>query len=397
MGIHVIKSTTAPTVAPTVLQVGAHWVKTTNPKGQWFAVGSDTLADWVDQSAIAGAVARTGDTMTGPLKVPQTLSTDDDNVVATKKYVDDNAGGGGDAYALVSQGGGVSLVGVSLGSDLGVKSVVAGPGIDIVADDYANTITFTPTGGGGGGGENLIDISDSGWTVLGSKSGSDRSIYGFDVGSGLYLDQPGNDLKYYNLGMNRACLPVLVPGAVYSNRLVPKSQDNVVDLAFSYFGGITRLFPIFIDNKRRPIELSVFIKSLGTTDPVQMRVAMYASDPETNAPRYLWSEATRDVFQYEESSSAFSPVSFDIAANASSSRVMPGIYWVMIWAPDTSNITLHAVPNDHALAFGELNHVTLGSSLASHNTPLDDEIFITQQANFSNTPKVPLIQLNASK
>lgn len=154
MGIHVIKSTTAPTVAPTELQVGAHWVKTTNPKGQWFAVGSDTLADWVDQSAIAGAVARTGDTMTGPLKVPQTLPTDADNVVATKKYVDDNAGGGGSAYGLVSQGGGVSLVGTSLGSDLGVKSVVAGPGINIVADDYANTITFTPTGGGGSGESN---------------------------------------------------------------------------------------------------------------------------------------------------------------------------------------------------------------------------------------------------
>lgn len=89
MGIHVIKSTVAPSVAPTVLQVGAHWIKTTDPKGQWIAVGSDTLADWVDQSAVAGAVAKTGSTMTGPLYVPPTLPDDSDNIVTTKKYVDD--------------------------------------------------------------------------------------------------------------------------------------------------------------------------------------------------------------------------------------------------------------------------------------------------------------------
>lgn len=394
MGIHVIKSTTAPTVAPTVLQVGAHWVKTTNPKGQWFAVGSDTLADWVDQSAIAGAVARTGDTMTGPLKVPQTLSTDDDDVVATKKYVDDNAGGG-DAYALVSQGGGVSLVGVSLGGDLGVKSLVEGTGVTIVGNPAANTVTISASGGGGGG-ETLNDISESGWTVLGTKTGSTRDIYGLGVGSGLYLDQPGNDLLYYNQGMNGACLPVLTPSTLYCNRLVPNSQDNSTDVVISTFG-VTSMFPIFIDSHRRPTELYLYVKSLGGAASVQMRVAVYESDPETNTPHKLWSSSTRLVESYEEDSTPFTPVSFDIAADATSSKVPPGIYWVLIWAPDTANVTLHAVPKDHANAFGERNHAKYSTPLADHTTPLEPEMYFTQNSDFGSYQKVPLIRIVAGK
>lgn len=222
MGIHVIKSTTAPTVAPTELQVGAHWVKTTNPKGQWFAVGSDTLADWVDQSAIAGAVARTGDTMTGPLKVPQTLPTDADNVVATKKYVDDNAGGGGSAYGLVSQGGGVSLVGTSLGSDLGVKSVVAGPGIDIVADDYANTITFTPTGGGGSGESNTTSNVGTGEGQLAkAKDGVNLPFKTIKAGANVTITNDADEVVIAAAGgaITTISLPLpdpatLTPGAM---------------------------------------------------------------------------------------------------------------------------------------------------------------------------------------
>lgn len=47
MSTHVIKSTVAPTVAPTLQQLGVHWVKTTDPVGHWLAV--DTSVDgWLD-------------------------------------------------------------------------------------------------------------------------------------------------------------------------------------------------------------------------------------------------------------------------------------------------------------------------------------------------------------
>ena len=45
MSVHVLKRTVAPSAAPTV--VGSHWVDTTTSK-QWLAMGTATVADWVE-------------------------------------------------------------------------------------------------------------------------------------------------------------------------------------------------------------------------------------------------------------------------------------------------------------------------------------------------------------
>lgn len=49
---HMIISDVAPSAAPT--QVGQHWVKTTDPTGEWFSTGTVDVSDWQERGAGGG-------------------------------------------------------------------------------------------------------------------------------------------------------------------------------------------------------------------------------------------------------------------------------------------------------------------------------------------------------
>jgi len=52
MGMHIIKSTSAPSDAPDA--EGIHWIKTTDPKGEWVSVGTASVGDWLERGAGGG-------------------------------------------------------------------------------------------------------------------------------------------------------------------------------------------------------------------------------------------------------------------------------------------------------------------------------------------------------
>lgn len=53
MSVHVIRSTSAPSGAPSTTQLGNHWIKTSNPFGHWIAISTDPVTGWYDVSNLA--------------------------------------------------------------------------------------------------------------------------------------------------------------------------------------------------------------------------------------------------------------------------------------------------------------------------------------------------------
>ena len=130
MSTHIYRSLNAPSAAPTSVQLGTHWVKTTEPLGHWLAIGTADVSDWLDLLNIGGG------------------------------------GGSGESNTLVSQGSGTSLVGTKVGTALGVKSLVAGTNISIDATEPGQLLISAAAGGGGGSGGVDVSGADAGNTPV---------------------------------------------------------------------------------------------------------------------------------------------------------------------------------------------------------------------------------------
>lgn len=77
MGIHVIRSTTAPSALPTLAQLGVHWVKTSVPMGHWLAVDTTDIG-WLDLLNLSSGEG--GGTGSGDM-LKQIYDENNDNIV----------------------------------------------------------------------------------------------------------------------------------------------------------------------------------------------------------------------------------------------------------------------------------------------------------------------------
>lgn len=93
MGMHVYRSTEAPSTAPTTDDIGMHWIKTTNPIGHWFAMHTSSVSGWVDLMG-GQSLPLAGGTMTGDiiLKYDGNINSSalQDKSAVCKKFVVDS-------------------------------------------------------------------------------------------------------------------------------------------------------------------------------------------------------------------------------------------------------------------------------------------------------------------
>ena len=404
MSTHIYRSPNAPSAAPTSVQLGTHWVKTTEPLGHWLAIGTADVSDWLDLLNIGGGGGSgesntlvsqgSGTSLVGTkvgtaLGVKSLVAGTNISIDATEPgqlLISAAGGGDGEANTLLSQGGGTSLVGTKEGTQLGILSLLAGDNVTI--DIFEGKVRIASTGGGGGGGGSgeanvLVDLGSTGWTVVGPKDGANLGVYGIGNGNGLVLDQPENDIMMYVQPMNPAQLPVYLPTIPYVNRVVPM---------VGYPGGIgyltseteAQMFPILINNKRviGSVTFELDAPSAGTV----LRIGMYSSDPRTNMPSVLVFDKPYTL------SSGETFVELDLSTE--DPDMMPGIHWILVWA--SVQVTLKSIPKVEAPAFGQRNYAIYPGTIDSV-TALEPLINISFGSSFAVSAQVPHFTVSTHK
>lgn len=398
MPAHIYRSPNAPTAAPTAQQVGTHWVKTTEPLGHWLAIGDSGPEDWLDMLNLGGGGGGSGEANTlvsrgsgtslvgtksgtqlgvKSLVAGDNISFDSSNPDQIVVSASTGTGGSGEVNTLVSQGGGVSLVGTKQGTELGLLSLLAGSNISIELFEGKIKISASGGSGGTGGGEvnKLVDIGSTGWSFVGPKSGENLGVYGVGNGNGLVIDQPNNDLMLYVQPMNPAQLPVYLPNMPYVNRLVPMAgYPNGTGYTTSGFDA--QMFPILFDNKRKLGSVSFELEN--EIAGQKLRIGMYSSDPETNMPSTL-------VFDKIHTMSAGESF-IEIDLSTDDPRVMPGIHWILVWC--TQPVVFKSIPKVEAPAFGERNFCIYPGSIDG-TTALEPVMNVAFASSFGSSAQVP--------